>query len=107
MSGLGDMGNLLRQAQEMQRQVDRVRNELHESSVEGSSNGGGVRVELSSDRQEVKAVQFAKGVLDPKEEERLVELIREALQDALQRAQEAERAAIDRVTGGMQLPGLF
>ena len=63
MSGLGEMGNLLKQAQEMQRQLDRVRGELHTKTVEGSAGGGVVRVSLSGDRHEVKEVFISPEVL--------------------------------------------
>ena len=63
MSGLGEMGNLLKQAQEMQRQMDRVRGELHSKVVEGTAGGGVVRISLSADRQEVKDVTISQEIL--------------------------------------------
>lgn len=107
MSGLGDMGNLLKQAQEMQRQVDRVKTQLRTSVVEGQSGGGAVRVELTSDRHEVKAVHVAPEVVSGGDSKLLEDLLVGALQDALRRAEESEKDAIGRVTGGMHLPGLF
>jgi len=107
MSGLGDMGNLLKQAQEMQRQVDRVKGELRAATVEGLAGGGVVRVELSADRHEVKSVHVSPDAARSADPKLLEDLVLGALQDALRRAAEAEREAIGRVTGGMQLPGLF
>ncbi|HED64063.1 MAG TPA: YbaB/EbfC family nucleoid-associated protein [Planctomycetes bacterium] len=107
MSGLGDMGNLLKQAQEMQRQVDRVRRELNSTSVEGQSGGGAVRVEIATDRTEVRAVRISPEAASSGDHAMLEDLVVGALQDALRRAAEAEREAIGRVTGGMHLPGLF
>lgn len=107
MSGLGDMGNLLKQAQEMQRQVDRVKNELRASAVEGQAGGGAVRIEISSDRHEVKSVHVSPEIARSGDPQLLEDLFLGALQDALRRAEETEREAIGRVTGGMQLPGLF
>ena len=69
MSGLGEMGNLLKQAQEMQRQVDRVRNEMKSRVIEGHAGGGVVRVEVTANRHEVKRVHISPDVLksdDPK-----------------------------------------
>lgn len=105
MSGLGEMGNLLKQAQEMQRQLDAVRAELRSRSVEGMAAGGAVRVALSADRHEVRGVHIAPGV--PAEARLLEEAVAAALRDALKRAAEAEREAIGRITGGMNLPGLL
>ena len=105
MSGLGEMGNLLKQAQEMQRQLDAVRAELRSRAVEGMAAGGLVRVTISADRHEVKAVQIAQGA--PSDSRALEEAIASALRDALRRGSEAERDAIGRITGGMNLPGLL
>lgn len=107
MSGLGEMGNLLKQAQEMQRQVDRVRAELREKIVEGRAGGGVVRVEITADRHEVKGVNVSDDVFRASDPKLLADLVQGALQDALKRAVDVEREAIGRVTGGMHLPGLF
>ena len=107
MSGLGEMGNLLKQAQEMQRQVDRVRHELRSQAIEGRAGGGVVRVEITADRHEVKNVFVSPDVLASTDPKLLEDLLHGALQDALRRAEEVEREALGRVTGGMHLPGLF
>ena len=105
MSGLGEMGNLLKQAQEMQRQLDAVRAELRQKTVEGLAAGGAVSVELTADRTEVRAVRIASGA--PGDPRQLEEAVQSALREALRRAGEIEREAIGRVTGGMHLPGLL
>lgn len=105
MSGFGEMGNLLKQAQEMQRQLDQVRSELRNRTVEGQAAGGSVRIEISGDRQEVRGVRLGPGT--PGEPRALEECLTAALRDALKRANEVEREAIGRITGGMNLPGLL
>lgn len=107
MSGLGEMGNLLKQAQEMQRQVDRVRTELRNQTVEGQAGGGAVTVEVSADRHEVKGIKIAPEVRAEEDPTVVEDLVRAAMQDALRRAAEVEKEAIGRITGGMHLPGLF
>ena len=107
MSGLGDMGNLLKQAQEMQRQVDKVRSELRTRVVTGSSAAGDVRIDMTADRHEVKSVHVAPEFLGATNTDELAERVRSAVADALRRAEDVEREEVGRVTGGMQLPGLF
>ena len=107
MSGLGDMGNLLKQAQEMQRQVDRVRTQLRTQVVEGLAGGGAVRVEVTADRHEVKSVHIALDVVTGNDPKLIEDLMVGALQEALRRAEDAEKEALGRVTGGLDLPGLF
>jgi len=101
------MGNLLKQAQEMQRQLDRVRAELRSRTVEGRAGGGIVRVEVSVDRHDVKRVEIAPDALRTADPKLLEDLVLGALQDALRRAEAEERQAIGQVTGGMHLPGIF
>jgi nucleoid-associated protein EbfC len=107
MSGLGEMGNLLKQAQEMQRKVDRVRHELRTRTVIGSAGGGMVHVHLTADRHEVKEVEISPEALRTSDHEMLEDLVRGAIQDALRRALEMEKKEIGQVTGGMELPGMF
>lgn len=105
MSGFGEMGNLLKQAQEMQRQLDAVRAELHGTPVEGLAAGGSVRVEVTADRQEVRSVRLESG--HPTDARQLEEALKAALGEALRRAVEVEREKISNITGGMNLPGLL
>jgi hypothetical protein len=108
MSGFGEMGNLLKQAQEMQRQLDAVRAELKARTVEGLAAGGAVRVEISADRTEVRGVRLSSNAPGaPADPRALEEALAGALRDALRRASDAEREAIGRITGGMHLPGLL
>lgn len=107
MSGLGEMGNLLRQAQEMQRQIDRMRGELRGRTVTGNAGGGVVRVEISADRHEVKKVEISPDLLKSNDAKLLEDLVQGALQDGLRRASELERESFGRITGGLQLPGFF
>ena len=107
MSGLGEMGNLLKQAQEMQRQVDRVRSELRNRVVEGQSGGGAVRVEITADCHEVKSIHLSPELLADAKSKRVEDFVHAALQDALRRAEEVEKEEVGRVTGGMHLPGFF
>ena len=105
MSGFGEMGNLLKQAQEMQRQLDQVRAELRQRTVEGLAAGGAVRIELTADRHEVRAVRLGPGA--PADPRALEESLTAALRDALRRATDTERESIGRITGGLNLPGLL
>ncbi|MCZ6598608.1 MAG: YbaB/EbfC family nucleoid-associated protein [Planctomycetota bacterium] len=104
---LGDMGNLLRQAQEMQRELDRVREELKTRTVEGTAGGGVVRIEMSVDRQDVQKVEIAPDVLKSGDKDLIEDLVLTALRDALKKAGLLANEAMSKVTGGLNLPGLF
>jgi DNA-binding YbaB/EbfC family protein len=106
MSGLGDMGNLLKQAQEMQRQLDRAKEELRNTTIEGTAGGGSIRIEVSGLRQPL-SVSIDPEVLSGSDAGMLEDLVLAALRDALGKAEVKERDTMGGVTGGMNLPGLF
>jgi hypothetical protein len=100
------MGNLLRQAQEMQRELDRVREELRTTVVEGNAGAGAVRVEVTGDRRVIK-VELSDEAASSNDKAALEDLILAALRDGIQKAATLAEERVAGVTGGMQLPGLF
>lgn len=106
MSGaFGEMGNLLKQAQEMQRELDKARAELKELRVEGSAGGGVVKVEVTGDGQ-VTSVRIAPDVL-ASEASMVEDLVLAAVRDGIARAAAQREERLGRVTGGLNLPGIF
>lgn len=104
-SPFGDMGSLLRQAQQMQRELDRVREELKKASVRGSAGGGAVVIELSGDRK-VQRVKIEPEALKGADASLLEDLVQGALREALAKADQLNEKSMSRVTGGLQLPGM-
>lgn len=105
-SSFGEFGSLLKQAQEMQRELDRVREELRNTTVEGSSGGGAVRVSVTGDRS-VVAITIQPEVLAQSDKSLLEDLILSALRDGNARAARLAEERLGKVTGGVRLPGLF
>lgn len=105
-SSFGEFGSLLKQAQEMQRELDRVREELRNTTVEGSSGGGAVRVSVTGDRS-VVAITIQPEVLAQSDKSLLEDLILSALRDGNARAAKLAEERLGKVTGGVRLPGLF
>jgi DNA-binding YbaB/EbfC family protein len=106
MSGLGDIGNLLKQAQQMQRELDKAEAELKGATVAGTAGGGAVRIELSGDG-EVKRVEIKPDTARAGDARMLEELVLAALRDALSRARTLRKERMAKVTGGLNLPGVF
>ncbi len=107
MSGaFGDMGNLLKQAQQMQRQLDSVRAELSEETITGTGGGGVVRVQISGDF-EVIAVEVSQETVDAADKANLEELLLAALRDGLGQVARLRKDRLSAVTGGLNLPGIF
>ncbi len=107
MSGtFGEMGSLLKQAQEMQRELDRVRTELREKLFEGSAGGGVVKIWVTGDRQ-ISKVEISPEVFAAGNKQVLEEMLLAALRDGIGRATRHAEESLAKVTGGMKLPGLF
>ena len=107
MSGaFGDMGNLLKQAQQMQRELDRAREELRSAKVEGISGGGAVRCEVNGDGQ-LQRLQIRPDTLESKDASAIEALVLAAVRDGIDKAQVMREERLARLTGGLNLPGLL
>jgi nucleoid-associated protein EbfC len=97
--------NLQRMAQQMQRDMARVQEELAAASVTGSAGGGAVTV-TATGRQEVTAIVIDPAVVDPDDREMLQDLVVAAVNDALRASRELAESKMAAVTGGLRLPGM-
>ncbi len=96
----GNMNNLMKQAQRMQRQMEETTKELEDKVYEASAGGGVVTVTVSG-KKEVMSVKLKEEVVDPDDIEMLEDLIMAATNEAL-RAQEADSAEnMAKITGNM------
>lgn len=96
----GNMSNLMKQAQRMQRQMEETRQELDEKEYTASAGGGAVSVTVSGKR-EVVSVKLAEEVVDPDDIEMLQDLVVAAVNEALRAAEEDSVAAMSKLSGGL------
>ena len=101
-----NMQNLMKQAQKMQREAARVQEELANTEVEGISGGGMVKV-IATGAQEIVSISINPEIIDPEDREMLEDLVLAAVKDAMANAQALAADKMGRVTGGMNLPGMF
>lgn len=101
-----DLGNLMRQAQKMKAELERIQGEAASKRVEGTAGGGMVTVTVDG-RGEVLAVKIDPEAAAANDREMLQDLIVAAANEALRRARELMNAEMAKVAGGMGLPGLF
>jgi nucleoid-associated protein EbfC len=106
MSGtFGDMGNLLKQAQQMQRELDRAREELRTTVVQGTAGGGVVRVEVSGEGM-VQRLSIQPEALEGREVALIEDLVLAAVRDGISKANALRDERLARVSGGLNLPGM-
>ncbi len=102
----GGMGNMLKQAQQLQVQMKKVQEELADKVVEASSGGGMVTVQANG-RQEILFVKIDPEVLRQEDADMLQDLIVAAVNQAIKQSQEMMQAEMSKLTGGLAIPGLM
>ncbi|HEY7218287.1 MAG TPA: YbaB/EbfC family nucleoid-associated protein [Candidatus Binatia bacterium] len=106
MANIGAMGNLLKQAQDMQARMAKIQEELANKTVEGSAGGGMVRVTVNG-QFNVTAIKIESAVVNADEKEMLEDLILAATNDGVRKARELVSSEMSKITGGLKIPGLM
>lgn len=96
----GNMNNLMKQAQRMQRQMEETTKELEEKEYSASAGGGAVTVTVSG-KKELVSVKLSEEVVDPDDIEMLEDLIVAAANEALRKMDEDSAQAMAKFTGGL------
>ena len=96
----GNMNNLMKQAQKMQRQMEEAQRQLEESEVTATAGGGAVEVTVSG-KHEVTKIKLSEEVVDPDDIEMLEDLIMAATNEALRKIEEATQQSMAKITGGL------
>ena len=103
----GNMANLMKQAQRMQRQMEEQAKELETREFTATAGGGVVEVTVSGKREVLK-VKLAEEVVDPDDVETLEDLVVAAVNEALRKVEEESGAAMSKLAGGLGgMPGMF
>ena len=96
----GNMNNLMKQAQRMQRQMEESQKELETKEFSAKAGGGAVEVTVTGKKEIVKVV-LSQDVVDPDDVEMLQDLIVAATNEALRMADEASTSMMSKMTGGL------
>ena len=99
----GNMNNLMKQAQRMQRQMEESQKEMETKEFSATSGGGAVEVFVTGKR-EVTRINLKEEVVDPEDIEMLQDLIIAAVNEALRKVDEESQNNMNKFTGGMGLP---
>lgn len=95
--------NMMRQAQRMQAQLQKIQEELETLTVEGSAGGGVVKVVMTG-KQVVESVAIEPEAAE--DVELLQDLVAAAFNDATEKTQQLAASKMSVITGGMNIPGL-
>jgi DNA-binding YbaB/EbfC family protein len=101
--GMGNMSQMIKQAQAMQAKMMQAQEELKQARVEGSAGGGMVSATVNG-QGELVSVKLTPEVVNPDDIEMLEDLILAAVSDAANKAREMMESRMGALTGGMKLP---
>ena len=103
---MNNFGDMMKQAQEMQKKMKELQEGLANLEVEGSSGGGLVKITVNG-KGEVKKIKIDQSLMKPQEAEILEDLIVAAINEAKKKAEEATAEEMKKLTGGLNLPPGF
>ena len=104
--GMGNMNQMMKQAQKMQKEMAKAQEEVQARVVEASSGGGAVTVQANG-QQQIVSIKIKPEVIDPEDIEMLEDLVMAAVNEALKQTQDMMAQEMGKITGGMNIPGLF
>ena len=96
----GNMSQLMKQAQRMQRQMEEAQAQLEETEMTGTAGGGVVEVTVSG-KKEITKISIKPEAVDPEDVEMLEDLVMAAANEALRKVDEVSQASMSKFTGGL------
>ncbi|NLP44515.1 MAG: YbaB/EbfC family nucleoid-associated protein [Peptococcaceae bacterium] len=104
--GMGNMNQIMKQAQKMQENMMRAKEEVEKKSVQASAGGGMVEVVVNG-KMEVLELKINPEAVDPDDVEMLEDMVKAAVNEGIRNAQTMVEQEMAKVTGGFNIPGLF
>ncbi|GBF34383.1 hypothetical protein DCCM_3495 [Desulfocucumis palustris] len=102
----GNMSKMMKQVQKMQSDMVKMQEELGGRTVEATAGGGVVKV-VANGKQELVSVEINPEAVDPEDVEMLQDLILTAVNAALNQSRDMVTKEMSKLTGGLNIPGLF
>lgn len=106
MGGQNNMAAMVKKAQKMQEQMEAKQAELEQTEFSTTSGGGAVEVVMTGNKQ-MKALTLKPEVVDPEDIEMLQDLVISAVNECLRNIETTTTAEMDKITGGLNVPGMF
>ena len=101
-----NVSNVVKQAQKMQEEMEKVQAEIEEKTVEATAGGGMVTV-TANGKKEILSLKINPEAVDPDDVETLEDLVMVAVNDAIKKAEDMMAEGMNAITGGLNIPGLF
>ena len=103
---MGNMGAMMKQAQKMQAELAKAQDEIKDIEYEATAGGGMVKVVATGDMA-IKSIVIDPEAVDPEDVEMLQDMVVAAVNEAMRKAEADQSANMAKLTGGLNLGGLF
>lgn len=100
------LNGLMKQAQQMQQKMATLQKELETREIETSSGGGMIKIKITG-KQQILSISINKECVDPNDVASLEELVKTAVNQAVKESQDMVSGAMSKITGGINIPGMF
>lgn len=100
------LNGLMKQAQQMQQKMSTLQKELETRELETSSGGGMIKIKITG-KQQILSISINKECVDPNDVGSLEELVKIAVNQAVKESQDMVSGAMSKITGGINIPGMF
>ena len=97
---------LMKQAQDMQKKMETIKEELAQKEIKITSGGGMVELVING-QQEIKEIHIEPDIIDPEDREMLEDLVLAAVNEGIRQSKEMVNEEMGKLTGGINLPGMF
>ena len=104
--GPGNMQSMIKQAQQMQEEMGKLQEELDVREYTVTVGGGAVTAVVDG-KHIVKKLEIKPEVVDPEDVDMLADLVMAAVNEAIRQAVDTSEAEMSKITGGINMPGLF
>jgi nucleoid-associated protein EbfC len=98
-------GNMMKEAQRLQREMERMQEEIGKRTVEATAGGGMVTVQANG-KQELISIKIDPEVVNKDDAQMLEDLVLAACNEALRKSRELVQQELGKLTGGLKIPGL-
>ena len=102
----GNMQSMIKQAQQMQEEMGKLQEELDVREYTAAAGGGAVTAVVDG-KHIVKKLEIKPEVVDPEDVDMLADLVMAAVNEAIRKVEEIHATEMEKITGGLSLPGLF
>ena len=106
LGGPQNMNGMMKQVQKMQEEMTALQTELEEREYEVSAGGGMVKVKISGKR-EILHIDIQPDIVDPDDIETLADVVTAAVNEAIKKVDSTSESEMQKITGGLNIPGLL